>query len=164
MVSSLREAGKVVCRGFGPSYKILFLFSCRWLEMSHENWTQVIRFVLLGFPSSHILKSLLFLGLTVTYIITAIGNLLIIGLSWVDRRLHAQLYFFLWNLFFLELLLMFVVVPKILVIILTGDCSISFASCIIQSYLYFLLGTTDIFLSAVMSLDHYLAICRPLHY
>ncbi|XP_024412998.2 olfactory receptor 6T1 [Desmodus rotundus] len=132
--------------------------------MSPENWTQVTVFVLLGFPSGHVLQSLLFLGLMVTYIVTATGNLLIIGLSWMDRRLHTQMYFFLRNLSFLELLLVSVVVPKMLVIILTGDCSISFASCIIQSYLYFLLGTTDFFLLAVMSLDRYLAICRPLHY
>ncbi|XP_046541026.1 olfactory receptor 6T1 [Equus quagga] len=132
--------------------------------MSPENWTQVTEFVLLGFPSSHILQFLLFLGLMVTYVVTATGNLLIIGLSWVDRRLHTQMYFFLWNLSFLELLLVSVVVPKMLVIILTGDHSISFASCIIQSYLYFLLGTTDFFLLAVMALDRYLAICQPLHY
>ncbi|XP_016072951.1 PREDICTED: olfactory receptor 6T1 [Miniopterus natalensis] len=132
--------------------------------MSPENWTQVTVFVLLGFPSGHILQSLLFLGLTVTYAVTATGNLLIIGLSWVDRRLHTQMYFFLRNLSFLELLLVSVVVPKMLVVSLTGDGSISFASCITQSYLYFLLGTTDFFLLAVMSLDRYLAICRPLHY
>lgn len=92
------------------------------------------------------------------------GNLLIIGLSWADKHLHTQLYFSLWNLFFLELLLMSVEVPKMLVIILSGDCSISFATCIIQSYFYSLPGTINFFLLAVMSLDHYLAICGPLHY
>ncbi|XP_032724885.1 LOW QUALITY PROTEIN: olfactory receptor 6T1 [Lontra canadensis] len=132
--------------------------------MSPENWTQVTRFVLLGFPRSYILQSLLVLGLMVTYIVTATGNLLIIGLSRTSRHLHTQMYFFLSNLSFLELLLVSVVVPKMLFIILTGDHSISFASCILQSYLYFLLGTTDFFLLAVMSLDRYLAICRPLHY
>ncbi|XP_076968109.1 olfactory receptor 6T1-like [Tamandua tetradactyla] len=132
--------------------------------MSTNNYTQVTSFVLLGFPSSCILQFLLFLGLMVTYIVTATGNLLIIVLSWSDRRLHTQMYFFLRNLSFLELLLVSVVVPKMLLIILTGDHTISFAGCIIQSYLYFLLGTTDFFLLAVMSLDRYLAICRPLHY
>ena len=52
--------------------------------MSPENWTQVTEFVLLGFPSSHILQFLLFLGLMVTYIVIATDNLLIIGLSWMD--------------------------------------------------------------------------------
>ncbi|XP_032283644.1 LOW QUALITY PROTEIN: olfactory receptor 6T1 [Phoca vitulina] len=133
--------------------------------MSPENWMLVTGFpVLLGFPRSYILQSLLFLGLIVIYVVTAIGNLLIIGLSWTNRHLHTQMYFFLRHLSFLEMLLVSVVVPKMLVTILTGDHSISFASCILQSYLYFLLGTTDFFLLAVMSLDRYLAICRPLHY
>lgn len=52
--------------------------------MSPEYWTRVTEFVLLGFPSSHILLSLLFLGLMVTYIVMAPDNLLIVGLSWVE--------------------------------------------------------------------------------
>uniref|UniRef100_H0XUU2 Olfactory receptor n=2 Tax=Otolemur garnettii TaxID=30611 RepID=H0XUU2_OTOGA len=132
--------------------------------MSPENWTQITEFVLLGFPSSHILQILMFLGLMATYVTTATGNLLIIVLCWMDRRLHTQMYFFLRNLSFLELLLVSVVVPRMLVILVTGDQSISFAGCITQSYLYFLLGTTDFFLLAVMALDRYVAICRPLHY
>ncbi|XP_007529031.2 olfactory receptor 6T1 [Erinaceus europaeus] len=132
--------------------------------MSPGNWSQVTAFVLLGFPRSHILRFLSFLGLMVAYIVTVTGNALIIVLTLTDRRLHTQMYFFLRNLSFLELLLVCVVVPKMLVIICTGDPTISFASCIVQSYLYFLLGTTDFFLLAVMSLDRYLAVCRPLHY
>uniref|UniRef100_A0A8C6ZX13 Olfactory receptor family 6 subfamily T member 1 n=1 Tax=Neovison vison TaxID=452646 RepID=A0A8C6ZX13_NEOVI len=126
--------------------------------MSPENWTRVTGFVLLGFPRSHILQFLLVLGLMVTYSLTATGNLLITGLSWTSRHLHTQMYFFLSNLSFLELLLVSVVVPKMLVIILTGDHSISFASCILQSYLYFLLGTTNFFLLAVIL--HYETLMR----
>ncbi|KAM9038943.1 olfactory receptor 6T1-like [Sarcophilus harrisii] len=132
--------------------------------MYPENWTQVTEFVLMGFPGSWTLQLMLFLGLLVTYVVTVMGNLIIIVLSWSDHRLQTQMYFFLRNLSLLELVLVSVVVPKILVSILTRDYSISFAGCITQSYLYFLLGTTDFFLLAVMSLDRYLAICRPLHY
>ncbi|XP_074091752.1 olfactory receptor 6T1-like [Macrotis lagotis] len=132
--------------------------------MNPENGTQVTEFVLMGLPGSWTLQLMLFLGLLVIYVVTVVGNLLIIVLSWSDHRLHTQMYFFLRNLSLLELVLVSVVVPKILVSILTRDFSISFAGCIMQSYLYFLLGTTDFFLLAVMSLDRYLAICRPLHY
>ncbi|XP_044523015.1 olfactory receptor 6T1-like [Gracilinanus agilis] len=132
--------------------------------MRTENWTQVTEFVLLGFPKSWALQIMLFLGLLVTYMVTVMGNLLIIVLSWSDHRLHTQMYFFLRNLSLLELMLVSVVVPKMLVSLLTRDYTISFAGCILQSYIYFLLGTTDFFLLAVMSLDRYLAICRPLHY
>ncbi|XP_068926359.1 olfactory receptor 6T1-like [Petaurus breviceps papuanus] len=132
--------------------------------MYSENWTQVTEFVLIGFPGSWSLKVILFLMLLVTYMVTILGNLLIIILSCSDHRLQTQMYFFLRNLSLLELGWVSVVVPKMLVCILTRDYSISFAGCIMQSYLYFLLGTTDFFLLAVMSLDRYLAICRPLHY
>ncbi|KAM9034456.1 olfactory receptor 6T1-like [Sarcophilus harrisii] len=132
--------------------------------MKRENWTHVTEFVLLGFPKSWSLQLMLFLGLLVTYVVTVMGNLVIIMLSWSDHRLHTQMYFFLRNLSLLELMLVSVVVPKMLVSILTKDYTISFSGCIIQSYFYFLLGTTDFFLLAVMSLDRYLAICRPLHY
>ncbi|XP_051847190.1 olfactory receptor 6T1-like [Antechinus flavipes] len=132
--------------------------------MYSENWTQVTEFVLIGFPVSWSLQIILFLGLMVTYIVTILGNVLIVVLSWTDHRLQTQMYFFLRNLSLLELGWVSVVVPKMMVSIITRDYSISFAACILQSYLYFLLGTTDFFLLAVMSLDRYLAICRPLHY
>ncbi|XP_001379895.2 olfactory receptor 6T1-like [Monodelphis domestica] len=132
--------------------------------MYSENWTQVTEFVLIGFPGSWGLQLILFLGLLVTYVVTIMGNVLIIVLSWSDHRLQTQMYFFLRNLSLLELGWVSVVVPKMLVSLLTRDYSISFAACIMQSYFYFLLATTDYFLLAVMSLDRYLAVCRPLHY
>ncbi|XP_072473109.1 olfactory receptor 6T1-like [Notamacropus eugenii] len=132
--------------------------------MYSENWTHVTEFVLIGFPESWSLQIILFLGLLVTYMVTILGNLLIIVLSCYDHRLQTQMYFFLRNLSLLELAWVSVVVPKMVVSILSRHYSISFAGCNMQSYLYFLLGTTDFFLLAVMSLDRYLAICRPLHY
>ncbi|XP_074091766.1 olfactory receptor 6T1-like [Macrotis lagotis] len=132
--------------------------------MYSENWTQVTEFVLIGYPESWSLQIILFLGLLVTYMVTILGNLLIIVLSWSDHRLQTQMYFFLRNLSLLELGWVSVVVPKMLVSIITRNYSISFAGCIMQSYFYFLLATTDYFLLAVMSLDRYLAICCPLHY
>ncbi|XP_068926358.1 olfactory receptor 6T1-like [Petaurus breviceps papuanus] len=132
--------------------------------MYSENWTQITEFVLIGFPRSWSLQVILFLVLLVTYMVTILGNLLIVVLSCSDHRLQTQMYFFLRNLSLLELGWVSVVVPNMLVCIITRNYSISFAGCIMQSYLYFLLATTDYFLLAVMSLDRYLAICRPLHY
>ncbi|XP_073438930.1 olfactory receptor 6M1-like [Dendrobates tinctorius] len=41
---------------------------------------------------------------------------------------------------------------------------ISLELCLTQSFIYFLVGTAEFLLFAVMSFDQYLAICRPLHY
>ena len=127
--------------------------------MSPKNWTQVTGFVPLGFPGA------IFCSFCFT---KAAGDL---RCNYHRQPTHHWIQldgpmpahtgpFFLWKLSFLELLLMSIVVPK-MPVILPVDHSISFASCIIQSYLYFLLGTTNFFLLAVMPLDHFLAICSP---
>ncbi|XP_053555789.1 olfactory receptor 6M1-like [Bombina bombina] len=54
--------------------------------------------------------------------------------------------------------------PTLLRSFLPGVISISVTNCIVQSYTYFLTGTAEFFLFAVMSFDRYIAICHPLHY
>nr|XP_005340509.3 olfactory receptor 49-like [Ictidomys tridecemlineatus] len=48
--------------------------------------------------------------------------------------------------------------------LLSGHRTIARARCFMQTRLYFILGTVESLLQAVMSGDCYLAICRPLHY
>ncbi|XP_007444888.1 olfactory receptor 49-like, partial [Python bivittatus] len=57
-----------------------------------------------------------------------------------------------------------VVTPQTLSHLLMGNKNISYVGCMIQSFLYFYLGTTEFFLLAIMSYDRYLAICNPLRY
>ncbi|XP_034643054.1 olfactory receptor 6T1-like [Trachemys scripta elegans] len=128
------------------------------------NQTRVTEFILLGFPNLWGLQVLLFIVLLLTYVLTVTGNLVILLLILSDQRLRTHMYFFLGNLSFLELVLTTVIIPKLLSGILAGRVHISFASCMTQSYIYFLLGTTDFFLLAVMSFDRYQAICNPLRY
>ncbi|XP_056374126.1 olfactory receptor 6C76-like [Hyla sarda] len=56
------------------------------------------------------------------------------------------------------------VVPGMLKGFLNQGVPISLELCFIQSYFYFLVGTAEFLLFAVMSFDRYLAICKPLHY
>ncbi|XP_066461027.1 olfactory receptor 6C76-like [Eleutherodactylus coqui] len=56
------------------------------------------------------------------------------------------------------------VVPGMLKGFLHQGVHISLGSCLIQSFIYFLVGTAEFFLFAVMSFDRYLAICHPLRY
>ncbi|XP_067419587.1 olfactory receptor 6T1-like [Emydura macquarii macquarii] len=128
------------------------------------NQTRVTEFILVGFPNVWGLQILLFIILLLIYVLTVTGNLIIIVVTLNDQRLRTHMYFFLGNLSFLELVLTTVVIPKLLSGILAGKVAISFASCMTQSYFYFLLGTTDFFLLAVMSFDRYQAICNPLRY
>ncbi|XP_003801953.1 olfactory receptor 49 [Otolemur garnettii] len=128
------------------------------------NRTTVTEFVLLGLSDACELQMLIFLGLLLTYLLTLLGNLLIVVITLVDRRLHTPMYYFLRNFAVLEVWFTSVIFPKMLTNILTGHKTISLPDCFLQSFLYFFLGTTEFFLLAVMSFDRYMAICNPLRY
>ncbi|XP_025721273.2 olfactory receptor 6E1-like [Callorhinus ursinus] len=129
-----------------------------------RNHSTVTEFVLLGLSEACELQMLIFLGLLLTYLLTLLGNLLIVGITLMDRRLHTPMYYFLRNFAVLEIWFTSVIFPKMLTNILTGYKTISLPGCFLQSFLYFFLGTTEFFLLAVMSFDRYVAICNPLRY
>ncbi|XP_007537831.1 olfactory receptor 6E1-like [Erinaceus europaeus] len=129
-----------------------------------ENHTTITEFVLLGLSDACELQMLIFLGLLLTYLLTLLGNLLIVVITLLDRRLHTPMYYFLRNFAVLEIWFTSNIFPKMLTNILTGVKTISLPACFLQSFLYFFLGTAEFLLLAVMSFDRYVAICHPLRY
>ncbi|XP_072819993.1 olfactory receptor 6E1-like [Vicugna pacos] len=117
------------------------------------NLTTVTELILLGLSDACELQMLIFLGLLMTYLLTLLGNLLIMVITLMDRRLHTPMYYFLRNFAILEICFTSVIFPKMLTNILTGHKTISLAGCLLQMFLYFFLGTTEFFLLAVMSFD-----------
>ncbi|OCT70086.1 hypothetical protein XELAEV_18037007mg [Xenopus laevis] len=98
------------------------------------------------------------------YMTCLFGNVIIITLSRIDISLRTPMYFFLSNFSFLEICYASVTVPKMLFDLLSGNMAISFHCCLVQMYFFFLFGTTEFYILAVMALDRYVAICHPLHY
>ncbi|KAM9202406.1 olfactory receptor 6J1 [Dugong dugon] len=130
-----------------------------------ENQTATVtEFILLGFPLSRDVELLFLVLLLPTFLLTLLGNLLIISIVLSYSRLHTPMYFFLCNLSILDILFTSVISPKVLANLVSGDKTISFAECITQCYFYFFLGTVEFLLLTVMSYDRYAAICYPLHY
>ncbi|CAM4644824.1 unnamed protein product [Caretta caretta] len=121
-------------------------------------------FILLGFGDLHELQILLFLLFSVIYILSMVGNILIITLIVTDQHLHTPMYFFLGNLSCLETCYTSAILPRLLASLLTGDRTISVQRCLTQYYLFGLFGATECYLLAAMSYDRYLAICKPLYY
>ncbi|XP_068107304.1 olfactory receptor 6E1-like [Hyperolius riggenbachi] len=128
------------------------------------NVSLVTEFILLGIPGSYELQVLLFVSLSICYVVTLVLNTTIIILSLTDAQLHTPMYFFLSNLAFLDITFTSAIVPKVLFNLISGNKRISFHGCLAQSYIYFLLGTTEFLLLATMSFDRYVAICHPLRY
>ncbi|XP_055971207.1 olfactory receptor 6M1 [Sorex fumeus] len=132
--------------------------------MDTRNQTTVSEFILTAFPALQKLQTALFVVLLLTYLLTLTGNLVIIVLIWANSCLQTPMYFFLSNLSSLDMLYTSTVTPNMLDCLLQGRRSISFASCITQTYFFFFLGTVEFILLAVMSFDRYVAICNPLRY
>lgn len=100
----------------------------------------------------------------VFYLITLVSNTPIILESLLDSQLHTPMYIFLRNLSFLDLCFTTSIVPQMLVNLWGHDKTISYVGCVSQLYVYLWLGSIECLLLAVMSYDHLIAICKPLHY
>ncbi|XP_031315232.1 olfactory receptor 10A5 [Camelus dromedarius] len=133
--------------------------------MAGGNWTRVSEFTLMSFSSLPTeIQSLLFLVFLIIYLVTLMGNGLILLVTWADPMLHSPMYFFLRNLSFLEIGFNLVIVPKMLGTLIAQDTIISFLGCATQMYFFFFFGVSECFLLATMAYDRYVAICNPLHY
>ncbi|XP_015278173.1 PREDICTED: olfactory receptor 6F1-like [Gekko japonicus] len=129
-----------------------------------HNGTAINLLILLGFGNLQELQLLIFTLFLAVYIITLVGNVLILIVVSMDKKLHTPMYFFLGNLSFLEIWYTANITPKMLVDLMRKEKTISLASCFIQLYIFCALGTVECFLLLLMSYDRYLAICNPLHY
>ncbi|XP_070319102.1 olfactory receptor 6M1-like [Odocoileus virginianus] len=132
--------------------------------MDVQNQTTVTEFILTAFPALQKLQIFLFVVLLFTYMLTLIGNGVIISLIRADNRLQTPMYFFLSNLSLLDISYTTSVTPKLLSFLLKDKKTISLAGCISQTYFFFFLGTVEFILLVVMSFDRYVAICNPLRY
>nr|XP_006132724.1 olfactory receptor 1-like [Pelodiscus sinensis] len=129
-----------------------------------RNGTPINQFILLGFGNSPELQPLLCLVFLVIYLVTVVGNLLIVALVVTDRHLHTPMYFFVGNLSWLETCYSCTILPRLLASLLTGDRTISVQGCIVQLYFFGVTSATENLLLTAMSYDRYLAICHPLRY
>ncbi|XP_064145547.1 olfactory receptor 2D2-like [Loxodonta africana] len=132
--------------------------------MRQSNQTQVTEFFLLGLSDDPYTQKLLFILFLGVYLVTVLGNLLLMSLVQVDSRLHTPMYFFLCNLSLADLCFSTNIIPQALVHLLSRKKTISFIHCAAQLLLFLIFGGTQCALLAVMSCDRYVAICNPLHY
>ncbi|XP_028375404.1 olfactory receptor 7D4-like [Phyllostomus discolor] len=132
--------------------------------METGNHTEVSEFLLMGLSEDPELQPFLFGVLLSMYLVTILGNLLIILAISSDSHLHTPMYFFLCNLSFVDICFTSTTIPKTLVNIQTQSKAISYIGCFIQLYFFMIFAVMDGFLLTVMAYDRYVAICHPLHY
>ncbi|XP_062956319.1 olfactory receptor 2A5 [Cynocephalus volans] len=130
--------------------------------MGNQTW--VTEFILLGFPLNPKMQMALFGLFSLFYIFTLLGNGVILGLIYLDLRLHTPMYFFLSHLAIVDISYASNNVPKMLANLLNKKKTISFAPCIMQTFLYMAFAHSECLILVMMSYDRYVAICHPLQY
>ncbi|XP_075198897.1 olfactory receptor 2G3-like [Anomaloglossus baeobatrachus] len=132
--------------------------------MNISKYRRVEEFILLGLTSHRNIQIVLYVAFLSFYVISLIGNIMIITLRGISPRLHTPMYFFLSNLSFLDIWYTSSIIPKMLINFLSVRKSISFNGCVTQMFIHLSLGGTECYLLLSMAYDRYVAICTPLHY
>ncbi|XP_021059919.1 olfactory receptor 9-like [Mus pahari] len=132
--------------------------------MGDDNDTDITEFILLGFSRFGFLQGHLFWGVLCIYVVTLLGNSLIVLLTLADSALHSPMYFFLRHFSVVEILYTTTIVPRMLADLRSSCPTIPLASCFTQLYFFALFGIAECCLLTAMAYDRYAAICCPLHY
>ncbi|XP_042804233.1 olfactory receptor 8S1-like [Panthera leo] len=132
--------------------------------MGLGNHSTITEFILLGLSADPHTQILLFVFFLEIYLLTIMGNLMIMMVIMTDSHLHTPMYFLLSHLSFLDLCLTSVTVPKMLENLLSQKKSVSIESCLAQAFFVFSIAGTEAFVLSAMAYDRYTAICYPLLY
>ncbi|XP_074056213.1 olfactory receptor 1f45-like [Macrotis lagotis] len=132
--------------------------------MKKGNQSEVSEFILLGLLSQPEQQTVLFFLFLLLYLITGLGNLLIILAVRINSCLHTPMYFFLSNLSLVDICFTSTTIPKMLVNYVSGTKTIPYSGCLTQVFFLLLFGGIDSILLTSMAYDRYVAICVPLHY
>uniref|UniRef100_G3TXN3 Olfactory receptor n=1 Tax=Loxodonta africana TaxID=9785 RepID=G3TXN3_LOXAF len=132
--------------------------------MEPRNQTGVSEFLLLALTEDPEVQPLLFSLFLSIYLVTVLGNQLIILAVSSDPHLHNPMYFFLANLSFTDICFSTTTIPKMLVNLQAQNRSITYAGCLTQVCFVMIFASLENFLLGVTAYDRYVAICHPLRY
>ncbi|XP_052045565.1 olfactory receptor 145-like [Apodemus sylvaticus] len=132
--------------------------------MALENASLVTEFILMGLTNQPDLQIPLFLLFLMTYMTTTLGNLALILLIVLNSHLHTPMYFFLFNLSWVDLCYCSVVTPKMLMNFLLKKNVISYEGCMTQYYFFCFFIISECYVLTAMAYDRYVAVCNPLMY
>ncbi|KAM9207381.1 olfactory receptor 1L1-like [Dugong dugon] len=132
--------------------------------MGWKNLTRPSEFILLGLSSRPEDQKSLFVFLLTIYLITVMGNLVIILAIYSYTRLQTPMYFFLSILSFVDVCYTTVIIPKMLINFLSETKTISYGECLTQMYFFLSFANVDSYILGAMAIDRYVAISNPFHY
>ncbi|XP_025213495.1 olfactory receptor 8B3-like [Theropithecus gelada] len=128
------------------------------------NDSLVTEFILEGLTHQPDLQFSLFFLFLVIYVVTLLGDLGLVTLIGLNSHLHTPMYFFLFNLSFIDLCYSSVFTPKMLINFISEKNIISYNGCMTQLFFYCFFVISECYVLMSMAYDRYMAICNPLLY
>ncbi|NWX15210.1 O52B2 protein, partial [Aegotheles bennettii] len=123
-----------------------------------------VPFLLTGIPGLEDLHVWLSIPFCFTYIMTLLGNSMVLLTVRLDRSLHQPMYYFISMLAVIDLIFSTAVVPKMLAVFWLDSREIGFEACFIQMFFIHTSTAVESGVLLAMSFDRYMAICNPLRY
>ncbi|KAE8628230.1 hypothetical protein XENTR_v10007409 [Xenopus tropicalis] len=121
-------------------------------------------FTLLGFPGISRWRPLLAIPFFSVYLVILSGNSLIIHLIYTEKTLHSPMYLLISVLFTISITISTAILPKFLLDLLFHLNQVSLTGCLLQMFSIYFMSICESSVILIMSLDRYVAICRPLRY
>ncbi|XP_049713195.1 olfactory receptor 8B3 [Elephas maximus indicus] len=129
-----------------------------------RNDSLVTEFIFAGLTDRPELQQPLFYLFLMIYIVTMVGNLGLIVLIGINSHLHNPMYYFLFNLSFIDLCYCSVFTPKMLMNFVSKKNVISYDGCMTQLFFFLFFVVSECYMLTLMAYDRYVAICNPLLY
>ncbi|XP_008699146.1 olfactory receptor 4C11-like [Ursus americanus] len=124
----------------------------------------VNEFILFGLTQNVLKEKVVFVVFLFLYLATLMANLLIVMTIRYSRTLGSPMYFFLFYLSFSDACFSTTTAPRLIVDSVSEKKVISYNECMIQIFAFHFFGCLEVLVLVLMSLDRYVAICKPLRY
>ena len=129
-----------------------------------EDKNNVTEFILLGISMNKKLRILCFLFFLLCYLAIQLGNLIIMISITGSQIINQPMYFFFHYFAVSDLFYTSIMMPKLMSNLITEKQVISYKNCLTQLFTTHFFGGIEVFILTAMAYDHYVSICKPLHY
>uniref|UniRef100_A0A2K6K7B2 G-protein coupled receptors family 1 profile domain-containing protein n=1 Tax=Rhinopithecus bieti TaxID=61621 RepID=A0A2K6K7B2_RHIBE len=121
-------------------------------------------FILQGIPGVEDKHRWISIPFSSMYFITVLGNCTILLTVSTERSVHKPMFLLLCLLALTDLGMSTTTIPKVLCIFWFGQSEISYEGCLVQLFFIHSISAMQSAILMTMAFDHYVAICKPLHY